>query len=208
MAENMDNKPKASLWEENEAPQLAKLKKSNPFTVPSNYFEELGERINQSVFISSLQKTENTGFNTPPDYFSTLENQINSRIALEQFKSESEGFAVPNGYFEKLQQNITAKTLGAKQTIKLWHRPLFKYTVAACLIVTAATGWLANQQYQSNKLRNTELAKEQLLYDIDESVIIEYVQEHQNVKTANITDSEMEDYILNNFSTTDLSNNL
>jgi hypothetical protein len=55
MAENME-------WE-NEAPALAKLKKSNPFTVPANYFDELGERINQSVFLSSLKKEE--GFTTP-----------------------------------------------------------------------------------------------------------------------------------------------
>ncbi|MFN0256869.1 hypothetical protein [Pedobacter ureilyticus] len=201
MAENME-------WE-NEAPQLAKLKKSNPFTVPSYYFEGLEERINQSVFINSLQKNEDTGFTVPLHYFDKLEEQIKTRVSLEQFKDgEQNGFAVPNGYFEKLQQSITAQTTERKKTIKLWHQPLFKYAVAACLVIASTTGWFANEHYQNKQLRKTELAKEQMLYDIDESVIMEYMQEAQNVKTANVTDSEMENYILDNFSTNDLSNNL
>lgn len=200
MAENME-------WE-NEAPRLAKLKKSNPFTVPSDYFEGLEERINQSVFMSSLQKSEQTGFTVPANYFDELESQINSRITLAQFTEETTGFKVPNGYFEQLQQNIEAKTTSTKKAVKLWQKPLFKYTVAASLVLASTTGWFANEQYQNRQLRKTELAKEQLLYDIDESVILEYVQESQNVKTANVTDDEMESYILSNFSTSDLSNNL
>jgi len=201
MAENME-------WE-NEAPQLAKLKKSNPFTVPENYFGELEERIHQSVFMSSLEKTANAGFTTPPNYFENLSEQIISQAQLSTLVNEQQqGFNVPDGYFDQLQQHISAKTIGAKKTVKLWHQPLFKYAVAACLVVASTTGWFANKQYQSHQLRKTELAKEQLLYDIDESVIIEYVQEAQHVKTANVTDSEMENYILDNFSTTDLSNNL
>lgn len=201
MAENME-------WE-NEAPQLAKLKKSNPFTVPSNYFEGLEERINQSVFISALQKNEAAGFTVPANYFDTLEQQIKSRVSLEQFKNNSqESFAVPSGYFEKLQANITAQTIGKKKTTKLWHQPLFKYAVAACLVIASTTGWFANEHYQNKELRKTELAKEQMLYDIDESVIMEYMQEAQNAKTASFTESEMENYILDNFSTNDLSNNL
>lgn len=200
MAENME-------WE-NEAPQLAKLERSNPFTVPTNYFGELQERINQSVFMSSLEKTTNAGFATPPNYFENLNEQIISKAKLSTFVNAQQGFSVPDGYFDQLQQSITAKTINHKKVVKLWHQPLFKYAVAACLVIASTTGWFANQQYQSRQLRKTELAKEQLLYDIDESVIIEYVQEAQLGKTANVTDSEMEAYILDNFSTTDLSNNL
>ena len=200
MAENME-------WE-NEAPKLAKLEKSNPFTVPSNYFEELEGRINQSVFINSLQQEKHTGFNVPENYFDTLQNQITSRITLAQFKKETDGFAVPSGYFDELQQNIVNKTTATKKTIKLWHNPLFKYAIAASLVIVSSTGWFANKQYQDKQLRKTELAKEQLLYDIDESVIMEFVQEAQNTKTANVTEGEMESYILDNFSAHDLSNNL
>ena len=201
MAENME-------WE-NEAPQLAKLKKSNPFTVPSNYFEELEGRINQSVFINALQKEDDAGFTVPTNYFDTLEEQITSKISLAQYRNGTqEGFEVPSGYFEKLQQNITAKTSDKKKTVKLWHQPLFKYGVAACLVIASTTGWFATEHYQNKQLRTTELAKEQMLYDIEESVIMEYMQEAQNVKTASFTDTEMENYILDNFSSSDLSNHL
>jgi len=195
-------------WE-NEAPQLAKLKKANPFTVPSNYFEELNERIHQSLFIDALKKSKQTGFSAPENYFENLESQITTRISLEQFKDgNQEGFAVPSGYFEKLSRNIAAQTTGNKKVIKLWHRPLFKYAAAACLVISTTTGWFANEYYQNKQLRKTELAKEQMLYDIDEGTIMEYMQEAQNVKTVSFTDTEMENYILDNFSTSDLSNNL
>jgi len=201
MAENME-------WE-NEAPQLAKLKKVNPFTISSNYFEELNERIHQSVFIDALKKSEQAGFITPENYFETLQNQITSRISLEKFKDGNhDGFALPYGYFEKLNLNIAAQTTENKKVIKLWHRPLFKYAVAACFVISTITGWFANEHYQNKQLRNSELAKEQMLYDIDESTIMEYMQEAQHVQTASFTDTEMENYILDNFSTSDLSNNL
>lgn len=201
MAENME-------WE-NEAPHLAKLKKSNSFTVPTNYFEELGERINQSVFISSLKKNEHLGFHTPANYFETLEEKITSRVALEHLHNKkNQGFTVPAGYFNNLQQRIATKTTGTQKTIKLWQQPLLKYAIAASFVVMATTAWFTNQRYNEKQLRKTELAKEQLLYDIDESVILEYIQENQNVKTVNMTDGEMEHYILENFSTNELPNNL
>jgi hypothetical protein len=161
------------------------------------------------VFISTLQKTPASGFSTPIDYFNTLESQINAKITLAQFETETPGFAVPDGYFDKLQQNILAKTSEAKQSIKLWQRPIFKYAVAACLVLTSTAGWFAKQEIEAAKqAQSLELAKEQMLYDIDESVILEYVQESQNVKTASMTEGEMENYILDNFSTTELSNSL
>ncbi|WP_113639644.1 hypothetical protein [Nubsella zeaxanthinifaciens] len=200
MADNME-------WE-NEAPELAKLEKKNPFTVPAHYFDELSERTQSLIFIESLKREGNSGFEVPANYFKTLEEQINSRLTIEQLTATSEsGFKVPDGYFNQLQSNIVAKTKSTK-TVKLWHKPLFKYAVSACLVLASTTGWFANKQYQETKLRNTELAKEQLLYDIDESVILEYVQETQNTKTANVSDSEMENYILDNFSAHELSNSL
>lgn len=202
MAENMD-------WEK-DAPQLAGLKKSTPFSVPPQYFEGLTERINQAVFINNIaiEKTIDAGFSTPKNYFETLQDQLVSRIALEELKKEHQGFTVPDHYFETLSKNISAKTINTRKTAKLWHRPIFKYGAAACLAIVATTGWYINSSYQTKKANNIELAKEQLLYDIDENVIIEYINENKNAKTASLSDSEMEDYILDNFSTSDLSNNL
>lgn len=59
-----------------------KAGKNCGFSVPQNYFEEVEEKINTSVFIDSLPKEK--AFNTPDDYFDTIEAQIQSRLATEQ----------------------------------------------------------------------------------------------------------------------------
>ena len=84
-----------------------------------------------------------------------------------------------------------------------------KYVSAACFFLIAASGLYVNQQQNLKEIRNTELAQENLLYDIDESVIIEHLQESQTTTSAtNASASELETYILDNFSSSDLSNNL
>ena len=201
MAENMDG--------ENEAPGLINLTRSNPFTTPSNYFDELTGRINQSVFVSNLAKTEGDGFTTPPHYFETLKDEITAQINLGDYHAkDGEGYKIPSGYFEELTKKIEAKTVVQKKAVKLWSQPLFKYAVAACLVVASSTSWLGYQKYQSTQINKVELAKDQTLYDIDESVITEYILENQQAKTSSATTVEMENYILDNFSTRDLSNNL
>src|SRR5690606_2528750 len=153
-------------------------------------------------------KAENAPLVTPVNYFETLEHQITSRIAIEQFTDKTQqGFTIPNGYFEKLQQNIITKTAGAK-TVKLWQQTLFKYAAAASILLFLTTGWLVNRQYKTKQANKLELAKDQLLYDIDENVIFEYIEENQSTKNNAPSTNEMEDYILNNLSTSDLSNNL
>ncbi|MEE3999316.1 hypothetical protein V1T75_03110 [Tenacibaculum sp. FZY0031] len=59
-----------------------KAGKNCSFSVPQNYFEEVEERINTSIFIDSLPKKKT--FNTPDDYFDTIEAQIQSRLIKEQ----------------------------------------------------------------------------------------------------------------------------
>ena len=201
MAENMDR--------ENEAPGLTNLTNSNPFTTPSNYFEELTGRINQSVFVSNLVTTENAGFIIPKDYFNKLELEITAQTNLGvQNIEENQGFSIPANYFEELTEKINTRIQPNKKVIKLWHRPIFKYAVAACLLLASGSSWFGYQQYKTNQLNNIELAKEQILYDIDESVITDFVLENQTASSTNATSIEIESYILDNFSTSDLSNNL
>ena len=83
-----------------------------------------------------------------------------------------------------------------------------KYASAACFVVLIASGLYLNNQNTVQNLRNSELANEQMLYDIDESVIIEHLEESQNVTTSSASDTEMENYILNHYSSSDLTNNL
>lgn len=208
MAENMENVPKGFLGKEKVAPTLANWKKNNPFTVPPRYFEELEKKTHYSIWLSTFKKEENCGLTVPENYFSALTTHINAQVSLEEFKPASTGFNTPTDYFENLQQQIASRTTGYQRpkTIPLWKKRFFKYGVAASLTLITGFGLYIYQQ-QITKTHHTELAQEQLLYDIEENIIIEYIQE-QNTKTANLSEAEMETYILNNISTNELFENL
>lgn len=203
--ENMD-------WEK-EASHLASLSRSTPYRVPDNYFDDLQARINQSVFIADLMQKEDLGFVVPQNYFENLAEQIESKIATAQIKElvKTDGFKTPSNYFEKLNTAILEQTINATPKIKkisLWRSDLVKYAAAACLVIAIATGFYFNQNKEVAQNTTAELISEQMLYDIDESVIIEHLQESENMSTSLASDKEIENYILENYSSSDISNNL
>ena len=198
-------------WEE-EASHLASLPRTTPYGVPDRYFDELADHINQSVFVDGLMQKESQGFSIPQNYFQELGIDIEAKIAADKIKSlaGSECFKIPDKYFDKLNAEILSKTIAKPKTkvFRLWGSDLMKYVAAACFVILTASGLYLNDQNTAKQLRNTEIANEQMLYDIDESVIIEHLQETQNVTTNTASDTEMENYILNHYTSNDLSNNL
>lgn len=200
-------------WEM-EAPHLASLPRTMPYRVPDKYFNDLHVRINQSIFVEDLMQREDQGFTVPQNYFEDLGKQIESRIAIAQLNTlvKNDGFKTPANYFDQLQANILNKTTAAPapkaKVIRLWQTDLMKYASAACFIILAASGLYLNEQHSIRQIRNTEFANEQILYDIDENIIFEHLQENQTVTNTSASETEMENYILDNFSSSDLSNNL
>ncbi len=198
-------------WE-SEAPTLAALPRITPYRVPDNYFNDLTSQLNTVAYLNGLTQKDGNGFVVPSNYFEELNAQINSRIAVEQFKSiaSNEGFKTPSNYFEKLQSSILEQTVNAKpenKVVRLWHRDFVKYAAAACFILVVASGLYVNEQNKVTQFQSTELASEAMLYDIDESVIIQHLTESQTA-TNTASQAEMESYILEHYSSTDLSNNL
>jgi hypothetical protein len=199
-------------WEK-EAAYLASLPRSTPYRVPDRYFNDLQSHINQAIFLVDLAQQENQGFKVPENYFQELGREIESRIAVDKLNSKVtvDGFKIPDHYFERLQTNLIKQTSGAEpkpKVFRLWQSEAMRYVSAACFIVLVASGLYLNQQYHSQQMAKTELASDQLLYDIDERVILEHLEESQTVSTSAPTDTEMENYILDNFSSSDLTNNL
>lgn len=198
----------------NEAPTLAALPRITPYRVPDNYFNDLTGQLNTVAFLNGLTEKDGSGFNVPENYFETLNNQIKSRITLEEIKSAAttDGFSTPSNYFDKLQASILAQTIEAKperKVIRLWHSKLVKYAAAACFILLAASGLYLKHQYTlKEEMQYTELANDAILYDIDESVIIEHLKESQTATNTFASQAEMESYILDHYSSNDLSNNL
>lgn len=178
MGENLENKD----WRE-EAPTLAGMPVKEVFSVPDGYFDDLG-------------------------------GTISSRIYLEQLKSAegSDGLQVPADYFEKSKAAILANTSGnpahkqPSKIVKLWHSKLLKYASAACFVIVAGLGVYYNQENPVQEVNYVEVATEQMLFDIDEDVIIEHIEataaEQGKVSTD---DAALENYILTNFSSADLT---
>lgn len=216
MNENIENND----WM-NETPALAAMGKRNPFSVPDGYFENCDEAIFSAVFLDGLkQKTSDNNFEVPQHYFEDLTERIQTQISLSELPKAEQAFAVPENYFDTLQRRIT-DTIAASEpkreakVIPLWRRNIVKYASAACFLLMASFGVYFYQNGSTNAVQQTQSAEainEQLLYDIDESTIIDHLETQNttssNIKTTSASDTEMENYILSNFSSSDLSQEL
>ena len=209
-----------------EAPYLASLPVQNPFGVPELYFNSLTNTINNAVYTEKLKDAVPlSGFSVPDQYFSALKARIviETGIGILQSLPEKDGNTIPDGYFQKLQANILARTIeeSAAETIavapvkeksniiRLWHSDLLKYASAACFILVTAFGLYLNQQNFKQESALTEMANEQLLYDIDEQDIIEHIDTNTpEIQKAAVKNEELETYILNNYSQSDLASEI
>jgi len=219
----MDNKLENNEWM-NEAPFLAKLPRTNPFATPPGYFEGLQDQINSSRYLDQLKdEAADLAMNVPEGYFAQSRDRIFSRIAEEELKNkvEEDGFTVPEGYFADLNSRILSQVTPESskqekgQIFKLWHSKAMKYSTAACIVIISAIGLYVNQEQTSSPRPATVLSlkastEEQTLFDIDEEVILDQMDSDHVQQAASTTasESEMEDYILSNYSQTDIASNL
>jgi len=213
MNENIENND----WKK-DAPALAAIQKHNPFTVPNGYFSSVEDQVATAIFIDGLnKKTNESGFEVPQDYFDNLRERIETNIKLAAWPKVEDAFVVPTGYFDTLADTINHKIAFEEpkkeaKIIPLWRRNFVKYASAACFVLIASYGAYF---YQNNSTimpvtPTAELANEQLLYDIDESTIIEHLETQNNTRATNTSasDTEMENYLLSNYSPSDLSHEL
>ena len=163
-------------WRE-EAPTLSGVPVRDVFSVPQNYFEELAASIEAKKSVDNLR------------------NMV-----------AEEAFNVPTDYFEKMRADIVAKTKSPSKVLKIWRSNVLKYASAACFVLVAGLGVYFNQEQPSQSANYAEIANEQMLFDIDEDVIIDHIQGTEAAITPVSADqSDLESYILTNFSTTELT---
>jgi len=218
MNENLENND----WIK-DTPTLAAMARRNPFSVPAGYFDDCEEAVSNNIFLDGLkQKTNDNFFLVPQNYFEELTEMIEMRIAVEQSVQPINKFTVPENYFETLQSRITSR-IDAEQNIKqeakiipLWKRSFVKYASAACFLLISSFGFYFYQNNQSTdivsvpQMRTADFANDQMLYDIDETTILDHLeaQNTSNIKTTSASDTEVENYILSNYSSTDLAQEL
>jgi len=204
-----------------EAPYLASLQKKNPFSVPEQYFNALPEMIHNAVYVDDLRETVPvSGFIVPEQYFDILQGCIlaENEENILQHLPKSEGFHIPDLYFQKLQAGILEKTTGTEadspvkqqpKLIRLWHNDLIKYASAACFILVTAFGLYLNQQNFNTENKAADIANEQMLYDLNEQDIIDHIDgNNADIQNDNTAKADLETYILNNYSQSDLSSAL
>jgi hypothetical protein len=175
------------------------------------------ENLEHSEWMKGIKET---GFTTPSNYFEELNDSIRVKMITERLRAAVplDGHTVPPNYFEQLQSNILARTTGEaaaskQQTkiVRLWRSNVVKYASAACFVIIAGMGVYFNTNEQGITQNNnySDGTTEQLLFDIDEEVIIEHIEanyEDQQKPTAK--EMALENYILNNYSQSDLTTNL
>ncbi len=215
MSENIENND----WM-NETPALRAIGKRNPFSVPEGYFEDCEEAIFSVVFLDGLkQKTSSNNFEVPQNYFQNLTERIQTRVALEGIPKAEHAFSVPENYFDNLQSRIAKKIALSEpqkvaRVIPLWKRSIVKYASAACFLLMVSFGIYFYQNSSITGVQQVQSAdaiNEQMLYDIDENTIIDHLEAQPTASSNNKTsasDTEMENYILSHFSSSDLSQEL
>lgn len=219
-------------WKQ-EAPYLASLEKENPFSVPQEYLKTLPELIHGAIYADELKEAiPMSGFIVPDQYFNILQDSIFAQATGNGLQAlpKADGFHTPDLYFQKLQANILAKTVASDPSAKtivntslakrepelfrLWHNDLVKYASAACFILVTAFGLYLNQQNFNTESKSSDLVSEQVLYDMNEQDIIDHIEgnnadvskgDNANVSNDNTTNADLETYILNNYSQSDLS---
>lgn len=207
----MENDLENNEWKK-EVPYMADLNRSNPFGLPEGYFETLSERIKAGVYLEELGAGNvDPAFKVPAGYFDNLSDRINGRVAVESLKAEigEGGFAVPEQYFERLTEQIQSKTRTENKggLVRLFQNNYFKYSAAACLVLMSGLLlYLKEPIAGTQKLGYMDAATEQMLFDIDEELIIEHIRHSEKEKAASkISDAELESYILTNFTQSDLT---
>lgn len=200
----MDLNSRNGEWED-EAPTLSGIERTTPFSVPSNYFEELGDQLQARISIERAEAGE-TGFGVPGGYFEELGERIISSVKAEEFKQEAgeHGFIAPAGYFESLHENILKKAAGADKKVKvrrMWPSWI-RYAAAACVAVVVGTGFFFMRSNNSIDTRLSKIPEDEIVNYLQTSsdsgdfpVIVESLS-NQNVSLeSDLSDKEIKEYL-------------
>ncbi|GFD76783.1 hypothetical protein MHM83_15640 [Tenacibaculum sp. Mcav3-52] len=162
-----------------------KAGKNCGFSIPQNYFEEIEEKINTSIFIDSLPKKKT--FNTPDDYFDTIETQILSKLVTEQ-TTETKVISLRKRILQYIPLAAAASVL---LFIGFNYFNTQKITFED-ITITDIESWYENGY---GDIDNNELAATLNTSELDEDIL------------ASISDETLEDY-LNSVDTTTLINEI
>jgi len=87
----------------------------------------------------------NTGFNTPKEYFNSFEDRLFERMNTKSVIPKETGFQTPDAYFDSLEDSLSKELFGTEETSKVIplqrKRDYLKYisfSAAACILLFVA----------------------------------------------------------------------
>ncbi len=113
-----------------------RLKNSDGFVLPDNYFEGLADQILQECPSHPINETQ---FKVPEAYFDTLSDRIINHVEKRAlpFDIKNESFKLPDGYFENFPEHVMhriSKDKSSKVRTFLSRR-VFMYSIAASVLL-------------------------------------------------------------------------
>lgn len=192
------------------APTLAAIERTNPFSVPERYFDEMQQQLQSRMRIAQFDN-EDLYFNLPDNYFEKLESKVTSVIKLEHLKeiSDSQAFSIPENYFETLEEKIKAKVESevlktSQPKVKRLFYNWKTYAAAASITAIISFGIYFNSKNnnldaQIAKLPADEIVEYLQLYSDagDAPIIIKNLGTEFNISELgpDVTEQEIEQYL-------------
>ncbi|OUS01939.1 hypothetical protein A9Q86_04620 [Flavobacteriales bacterium 33_180_T64] len=150
-----------------------------------------------------LDTIKTSGFKTPKDYFSQVEEQILNEVSLID-KANHSGFEVPGSYFESLESKILDKVNPKNDTpvISLfsWKKLVYTSAIAASLILMFTI-------FTPSEITFEDIETASIEYYIEQEGFSNYdlasLLTEEELSTVNFIDNEIleetiEDYLLDN----------
>lgn len=158
-----------------------------------------------------LDKIKTSGFKTPKDYFSQVEEQILNEVKLID-KANSSGFEVPDSYFDTVETNIL-ESIAAENDTKVvslvrWKKVMYTSAIAASLILMFNVFYNASESITINDIETASIesyleTEDYSSYELA-SLLTEEELSKDNFIDNDISQGSLEDYLLDNVDIEDL----
>ena len=160
---------------------------------------------------NKLQDIHTSGFKTPKDYFSKVEEQILDELNLKT-KVEQSGFKVPDSYFDTLESKILHQ-VSSKNDVKViplqpWKKILYATAVAASLILMFNVFFKSSEQLKFEDIELSSIENYLVEGDYTSYELATLLTEEElssfNTINSEISIDSIEDYLLDNATIEDL----
>lgn len=152
---------------------------------------------------NKLHNIKQSGFKTPEDYFSNLEDTMMSQIYLDE-KVDKTVFKTPDNYFEALEERITSQVLDKPETkvVSLFtKRHIIAATSVAAAIVLFFNLNLFTKDFSFSTIETDVLEKYVSNQEFDtsnfEAALIEDIDISSFILEESISDASLENYLYN-----------